>query len=297
MGQSWALIGKVHEIYSEYILIFFIRYMLSIYNRAERRDGMSELRNILGRKKYTTERTKSSVIHPNICYKCINSAILVPLLTLVSQIQCIFIFSSYVKVSNYKIVWNIFPTGSVLAGEQVWHGVVFFTEHVQQRSVSQEIWSPDLQIQNWYCTRDTKNFRKILKLSLWVLKIIYSRDEGDVCVSAVEFLVWFSGPGYKAQEPRDQASHTGFPCRSPACLALLLMLFCQSWGIHISIVPGVHIRGEVSVVREQLPPDPSTRAEMLHGSWCLWASKHWLQKGDQRMSLGCCSVEGERQTK
>lgn len=260
--------------------------MLSIYNRAERRNGMSELRSILGRKKYhTTERTKSSVIHPNICYKCINSAILVPLLTLVSQIQCIlFIFSSYVKVSNYKIVWNIFPTGSVLAGEQVWHGVVFFTEHVQQRSVSQEIWSPDLQIQNWYCTRDTKNCRKILKLSLWVLKIIYSGDEGDVCVSAVEFLVWFSGPGYKAREPRDQASHTGFPCRSPACLALFLMLFCQPWGIHIAIVPGVHITGEVS----------GARAEMLCGTWCLWASKRWLQKGDQRMSLGCCSVEGRK---
>lgn len=32
------------------------------------------------------------------------------------------------------------------------------------------------------------------------------------CVSAVEVLVCFSGPGYKAQEPRDQASHIGFPC-------------------------------------------------------------------------------------
>lgn len=47
-------------------------------------------------------------------------------------------------------------------------------------------------------------------------------------MSAVEFLVWFSGPGSKAQEPRAQASHVGFPCQSPARLAVFLMLFCQS---------------------------------------------------------------------
>lgn len=62
-----------------------------------------------------------------------NSAILVPPLTLVSQIQCIlFIISSYVKIFNRKIVGNIFSTGSVLAGEQVCHGG-FFSQNVFNR--------------------------------------------------------------------------------------------------------------------------------------------------------------------
>lgn len=48
------------------------------------------------------------------------------------------------------------------------------------------------------------------------------------CATAVEFLVWFSGPGSKAQEPRAQASHAGSPCQFPTHLAVFLMLFCLS---------------------------------------------------------------------
>lgn len=67
-------------------------------------------------------------MHHKVCSKSINSEVLVPPLTLVNQIQCVlFVISSYVKIFNHKIAGNIFPTRSVLAGEQV-----FFTEHVQQ---------------------------------------------------------------------------------------------------------------------------------------------------------------------
>lgn len=68
-------------------------------------------------------------------------------------------------------------------------------------------------------------------------------------------LLWSSWSGFLVLDIKHRSCviklHTlGFPVGLQHAWRLLLMLFCQSWGIHISIVPVVHIMARVSGVTE-----------------------------------------------
>lgn len=110
----------------------------------------------------------------------------------------------------------------------------------------------------------------------------------------MELLVWFSGPGYKAQELRDQAPHTGFPCRSPARLVVTsdaLLSVMRDTHFHSACSP--HHGQGLGRYRDQLPPDHSAREPRcsMAASACglAWKVPRGPQsarckKRDQRMS-------------
>lgn len=99
-------------------------------------------------------------------------------------------------------MWGQSPS----VGERVCRGWGFFPPPFSTMGLFQEIWSPNLRLQNWYHLEITKNFRSVPKLGFWVLKIICNRHEGDVCMgrwyyeSAVELLLWLLCPRCKGQE-------------------------------------------------------------------------------------------------
>lgn len=141
----------------------------------------------------------------------------------------------------------------------------------------QEIWSPNLRLQNWYRLGITKNFRCVPKLDFWVLKVICNRHEGDVCMgrcyyeSAVELLLWLSGPRYEGQELCDHASHTGSPCQAPAHLAGCLSFSVSREGNTVpQCLESLSQPGSGVVQRPAASWSLCKRAELLHGPWCLW---------------------------